>query len=156
MKLKINPIGQEPISLDDAKSYLQVDYFEDDKLISRLIHSARQYVETFCGISIIEKEIELIVTINSTPFLLPYGPIKEITLLEVDGQPVTNIVDEYVYDTGTMLEAKYTTGQYHLPEGLEQLIYDILKIYYDARGTAVKIPAMTSHALSIYSRNLFI
>jgi len=155
MKLKINPVGNEPISLEDAKAYLQVDYDEDDKVIIRMIKAARQYIETMCGISIIEKEIELSMENYSKPLLLPYGPVKSVESLTIDGEVVEDFEGEYI-ETGTAFEIEYTTGFDPLPEGLEQLIYDILKLYYDARGTAVEIPLMTRTMISTYSRNLFI
>jgi hypothetical protein len=158
MKLKISPVGEEPITLQQAKDWLQVDYDNDDGLISRLIRAARQYVETICGVSIIEKEIELQIQGYDTPYLLPYGPVKEITLLEIDGvDELANVFAmDYVNTAGTQLTAEYVAGYDELPEGLEQLIYDILKIYYDARSSAAPIPDMVKQGLQLYTRNLFL
>jgi len=45
----------EPISLEEAKQHLKIDINADDELISRLIVTARQHVETISGLVLIEQ-----------------------------------------------------------------------------------------------------
>jgi hypothetical protein len=155
MKLKINPTGNEPIVLEQAKDFLQVDGNHDDALINRLIRAARQAVETICGVSIIEKEIEVASQNFEAPWLLPYGPVKEITSADVDGNE-PEIEGDYVMTQGRKLEVSYIAGFDELPEGLEQAIYELLKLYYDSRGSQMQIPDTLYGALQKYSRNLAI
>jgi len=155
MKLIVNPTDSEPITLDTAKEYLQVDGNHDDPLLSRLIKASRQYIETVCGISIIEKQIELETHDFDSPYLLPYGPVKSATVLQVDGSDV-ELTGDYVHNSGSVLIAEYTTGYDTLPEDLETAIIEVLKIYYDARGTNTEIPVFLQHKLNLYSRNLYI
>jgi len=155
MKLKINPIGDEPIGLQDAKDFLQVDGEHHDKLITRLTKAARQTVETICGVSIVEKEIEVASENFETPWLLPYGPVKTITTATVDGVDA-EIDGDYLTTPGTRFEAEYIAGYDELPDGLEQAIYDLLRLYYDGRGMNVPIPETLYGLLQKYSRNLVI
>jgi len=156
MKLEIITTGTEPITIAQAKEYLQVDYDHDDSLIGRLIIAARQHVENLCGSSVVEKLIDLSVDGYSTPYLLPYGPVKEIHLIEVDDIDLTvlHMKADYIHIPGKKFRASYTVGYIEPPAGLVQIIYDILKIYYDARGTAVQIPPLTMQGLRLYTRNL--
>ncbi|TVR41892.1 MAG: hypothetical protein EA392_00915 [Cryomorphaceae bacterium] len=155
MKLKINTVGYEPISLTDAKEYLQVDGSHDDKLITRLITAARQMVETICGVSIVEKSIEVGSANFQTPWLLPYGPVKTMTSATVDGE-TAEIDGDYITTSGAILEAEYIAGFEELPAGLEQAMYELIKLYYDARGMQMQIPDTLYGALQKYSRNLVV
>lgn len=45
---RVSASGQEPLSIDDAKLWLRVDFPDDDPLIAGLCSAARQYAEKFC------------------------------------------------------------------------------------------------------------
>lgn len=72
----------EPVLLSEAKRWLKVTFSDDDTVITELITSARETIEEFCSISIVDKEIELIVDVDYAnnrsciEFELPYGPVK--------------------------------------------------------------------------------
>lgn len=157
MKLKITPTEPiiEPVTIQDAKDFLQIDFDTDDQLLYRLIRASRQYIETICGISLVEKEIELEIHGFSSPYMLPYGPVYEIELLEVDGNEV-ELVGDYVHARGSELHAKYTAAYLEIPEDLRISVLEVLKVYYDGRGANVEIPVFLQHKLNMYSRNLYI
>lgn len=157
MKLKVNPTGEELITLDAAKDFLQVekDASHDDYLIVRLCKAARQMVETVCAVSLMDKEIELATDMYEAPWLLPYGPVKEVIESDVDGvEP--DIEGDYVKTPGKRLEIKYRTGYNEVPGGLEQAVYDLLKLYYDARGQQIQLPDTLLGALQKYNRNILL
>lgn len=111
--------GTEPVSLADAKAQLRVDFTDDDSIISRMITAARQAIENFCHISIVQKTITL--TLEATEsarslfaqpyqarepfnsFELPYGPIKSVdivTSIDSDGVSVISLAlgkDYYLF-----------------------------------------------------------
>jgi hypothetical protein len=58
----------EPILLAAMKNFLRVDLPEDDDLISRLITSARELVETFTGRSLVNKTY--LMTLDSFPYFV--------------------------------------------------------------------------------------
>jgi hypothetical protein len=157
MKLRVNTVvpTTEPVTLEEAKEYLQVDFDTDDPLLDRLISASRQYIETVCGISLVEKEIELKVRGFDAPYLLPYGPVRSVEMLTIDRADAENEGD-YVYESGIELEAEYTAGYDMIPEDLRSAVLEVLKVYYDARGSAVELPVFLRHKLNMYSRNLFV
>lgn len=55
----ITPPNEEPITLDDMKSYLRVDDDNDNMLISSLITAAREYCEGFQNRAYFSQTIEL-------------------------------------------------------------------------------------------------
>jgi hypothetical protein len=149
--------GSEPITLTQAKEYLQVDINNDDALITRLITMARENVEKICGVSIVETAIELRESGYYTPYLLPYGPVLEVVNIEIDGQEVEDaVVDEYVIYSGNRLEVDYIAGWAEVPQGLLQAVYELMKLYYDHRGQYVEVPATLINTLQLYSRNLIL
>lgn len=52
------PPAAEPITLDDVKNHLKIDYTEDDSLIGVMIQAAREYVETYTGRVLLEQTIQ--------------------------------------------------------------------------------------------------
>lgn len=78
----------EPVSLDEAKQYLKIDTNAEDDLISRLIVTARQHVETLSDLILIEQIWR--VYFNNWPsnaqLTLPVMPISTITSLKTYNQ----------------------------------------------------------------------
>lgn len=70
----------EPVTLNDAKLHLRVDYDDDDALIAPMIKAARGYCETWTGRTFIEKALEL--SLDIFPFE---------NYVRLPGQPVTAI-----------------------------------------------------------------
>lgn len=89
-------VGQEPITLAEAKSHCYISHDEDDDYLANiLIPACRQAVENYCHISIVEKTVTATLEIqnnirlsspsyltdeadNDNIFELPYGPVKEL------------------------------------------------------------------------------
>lgn len=72
----ITPVSTEPISLSNAKTYLRVDFTEDDDVISGLITRARSYAETVTGRALATQQIQQIDTIARPDGGVLSGPIK--------------------------------------------------------------------------------
>lgn len=73
--------AEEPVTLAQAKLHCRVDTSDEDTLITALIVSARQLVESYCKRSLISQTRKL--TLNGFPgcdFIeLPYGPVASVT-----------------------------------------------------------------------------
>lgn len=78
----------EPISLDEAKNYLKIDFDTEDDLIAEMITSAREQAELFCNRSFVPKTIEFSTTDFEDAVLLPFPNHKEITSVSIDGESV--------------------------------------------------------------------
>lgn len=81
----------EPVSLTDAKTWLRVDYDDDNTLINNLLSSARVHIEKLTGCALVNKLLRANIELTgSEPMVwmvdLPYGPL--------------NCVDEVTYKNG--------------------------------------------------------
>lgn len=71
----------EPITLEEAKNYLRVDYPEDDALIEALITSARVRLEQYAGVAMTQRNLQ-VVAFMSEFIELPYVPIGVLLSVE--------------------------------------------------------------------------
>jgi uncharacterized phiE125 gp8 family phage protein len=71
----------EPITLEEAKNYLRVDYPEDDLLIEALITSARVRLEQYAGVAMTQRNLQ-VVAFMSEFIELPYVPIGVLLSVE--------------------------------------------------------------------------
>lgn len=111
----------EPISLDEAKNYLKIDFDTEDTLLAEMITSAREQAELFCNRSFVPKTIEFSTKDFEDPVLLPFPNHTKITSVVVDGEAV-----EYTSTGLTQLEIEVT------------VIGKELKVVYQAGGEITK------------------
>lgn len=80
MELKvITPPAAEPLTLAETRLHLRVDHTADDTLITALIATAREWVESYTGKSLVEQTRQI--TLSSWPYAplrLHGGPVQEI------------------------------------------------------------------------------
>lgn len=113
--------GSEPVTLAEVKAHLRVDFADDDTLLSSMITAARQIIEDYCHISLVQKTITLTLEASDKPkslfvqpwqvreqfnsFELPYGPVKSVssvTSIASDGTSVIScVLNSDYYLTGT-------------------------------------------------------
>lgn len=80
----------EPVTLDEVKLYMNVDYTEKDAIITSLITASRQLLEDKFDLGIIEKELQVIIDNSAGGFALPGYPIgDEISAVDRDDNEVT-------------------------------------------------------------------
>lgn len=56
----VSQIGVEPLSLDEAKLHLRVDFGDDDTLIMALIVAARQFAETITRRALVQQQWKIV------------------------------------------------------------------------------------------------
>ena len=89
----------EPISLNEAKDYLKVDYDTDNDLILDLIGAARRYVETLMGRAFITQTIEAVY--DCWDIVLPLANATSVTSVkyyDTDGVLQTLASGRYIAD----------------------------------------------------------
>ena len=83
----------EPLTLEDAKTYMKVDFTDDDALITDLLTVAREGLETYTGLSFVEKTATVQLINECGGIEIPYGPTPstiDVTLMtDIDG----NVLD---------------------------------------------------------------
>lgn len=72
----ITPVSVEPISLTDAKSYLRVDFPDEDVVIAPLITRAREYAEQITGRALATQTIQQLDAIERPEGGQLSGPIQ--------------------------------------------------------------------------------
>lgn len=90
----------EPISVEDAKTWLLVDYDDQDEVIASIIKAARLSIEKRCGISIAMKRYEMKVFGFSDRIELPNPPVisvESIKYIDEDGVEQTIDASDYVF-----------------------------------------------------------
>lgn len=141
---QIVPIGYgEPINLATAKAYLRIDNNASDSLLADiLIPAARQAIESFTGLSLIEKSVTVQFKNEAGLIELPYGPVNStIVFKDRDGNVLSNVRTigfefPLVEDLYSFLEAEYDAGYPNAdcPADLKVAILDQLAHMYANRG----------------------
>ena len=72
------PPGVEPLTLEEVKLFHRIDQDVEDAEITRLIKSARQWVEQWLGSSLITQTREINLRQYYEGIRLPYGPVQEV------------------------------------------------------------------------------
>lgn len=87
MKVTVDPIV-EPVSLQEAKDFMSVDYDEKDMIIQGLIIAARQLLEGKYDIGIAKKTIQAIVNNSCGGIEITGAPIGIVTGVNRDDEAV--------------------------------------------------------------------
>lgn len=157
--------GAEPIDVAFAKNYLRQDHALDDEIITLAISAAREVIEKYCGVSIVDKTLKVqffdfeeydlgedgYITLN-----LPQGPIKTVESMEtVNSQGTATAYTNYTvfglknkrvtFEPQYTLDSsgfgvynlQYTTGFTDVPKGLKIMVAKLLAHNYEVRGVAV-------------------
>lgn len=133
IKTDITPVT-EPVELDEVKTFLSIDLDteEHDSLLTSLITTARQAVETYTGLSLVDSSVVAQFDNIYDNVELPYGPVKSLTsVVDYDGDAVTdykttglfNGFVKLAYVSETPVDAAYLTGYVGaIPEALKTAI----------------------------------
>ena len=80
---QVSESGSEPITTAEAKTYLEVDFTDDDTLIASLITTAREYIESYCNVSLTAKTIKVIGS-GKVEVDLPFYPVDSSSIAVTD------------------------------------------------------------------------
>lgn len=173
-------LGSEPITGTELKNYLRLEGFTDsdestseslsdfdfdDTLITDIITAARQTLEKACGISLVTKTIEAVITNLAGRIELPYGPVNTISsLLDSDGATIeeddyTVVGNQWKYLVSPCYEdmtITYTAGYSSLPKALKLDVLRLAAYMFIHRGDDSSIAAFTSQLAKKYSRNTWL
>jgi hypothetical protein len=147
----IEYLGQEPVSLAEAKEYLRAYHTGDDTYIGSLIGMVRSHCERWMGVSLMEKKIHTRVINANKNFELTYWPVDEI--LEATPEGITHTDGVLNNATGENIDITYTTGVEFLPE-IKQAILNLISHWYNNRDMA-ETPQAVADILNANKRNLW-
>jgi len=146
MQIKFGTVSVEPVLLAEAKTYLKVDYSDEDTMIQMLISGVREQVELFTGLSIAARTIEYFDDEIADEIILPYPEHASITELKINGEvstayKKTGLSQFIVYPESTYLTGENESGIYikyvtsgTCPAGLKLELLKIIDEKYRNRG----------------------
>jgi len=152
----------EPLTVQEVKDYLRLegfiddseslssDFTDDDTLIGELITSARVRLEDYTGLSFIPKTMEIEFTNLAGNFVIPFGPVTEITTLTYSDEDLTAITEYTTTNNLSKLKTPlyknmimtYEAGYATLPKGLKLAMLKQIAWDYTNRGDERKDLAM--------------
>lgn len=97
---KVVGVSADPVSLEEAKTHLEVIGTSKDAFITALISSATKICEAYAGLSFATQERKMVM--DRFPcgcITIPYGPVQSIdlfTYVATDGSTIT-LTDEVTY-----------------------------------------------------------
>jgi uncharacterized phiE125 gp8 family phage protein len=137
-ELKIVAPPAVELSLSTVKSYLRVDFSDDDTLITTLIQSARERAEQYCNRSFITQTIEVYYDKIERTFILPRAPIQSVSTVKLiylnEVSTLTQNADYYVMGNQDQW-ITITATTYNLPPGFSPGD-DISRYHLDVTYTA--------------------
>lgn len=174
----ITDVEQEPVTLDEVKSFLRIDldYVSEDFKLLMFVSGAREKLEKYLNLSLAPKTLkwQWIGSLSD----IPYGPVVDITSLTEQGDeteveydlfgldfPAIGLKDNYNYiiypvgydSCGKLYNLTYEAGYDTLPNGLKMAL--LMQIDYDYKNQGLPLTELSPNAMkqaAIYSRNLAI
>lgn len=139
----------EPVLLADAKAWIQVDYTDNDALITSMIKGARQAIEQYTNLALVPKDVTLDVCLTCEGTVrLPYAlSVDAVDVLDMDVEGFLDEDDDYTIRGNTVkinragnFEISYSVSN-TIPEALKEAIKCEVANRYEHRGD-------TEHQLS--------
>lgn len=146
MQIKETVTGSEPLTASEVKSYLKIDFNNDDTLITSLITGVRENIELFTGLALVQKTIQYFDENIEKEIKLPYPEHLEIVQVKINNEISTSYIktglNQFIIkpqtisinsanDYGILIEYK-TTG--HCQQGIKNEMLKALDEKYRNRG----------------------
>lgn len=171
----------EPVTVQEVKNYLRLEGFVDinespadsisdsefdydDSLIGDFIKAGRELFEQKCGLSLVPKTIQAMITNMCGEQEILYGPVRTISeLLDSDGNAITTFTTSGVQwkrlmtprykDMKITYEAGYTT----IPAPIKiDLLRTIAFMYINRGDMDAQVDEFTGRLAGKYSRNSYL
>lgn len=131
----------EPLTLDEVKAHIRVDFTDDDDYITMLIKTARATIEEYTGLSLVDKAITLYCNNTEGGFTLLYGPVIDTpTVTDADGVLVTDATfsgisfKKLLAPCYSEVRLEYNVGFTLVPADLKMAILHEVAYLYEHRG----------------------
>lgn len=133
ISIRKTPTGNtEPVELDMLKKHLQIDFPDHDELIELILVAAREEVEQYTGLSLVESNITVRWE-TLTYGALPFGPVKSITS-DISNYKRTGLDYPIITaDSYSPVEISYVAGMDPVPINLQLAIYKLATDHFTQR-----------------------
>ena len=149
MQIKYSNIGDEPVTIAEAKSYLKVDFPDEDTLLTSLITGVREKIEEFTGLALVVKTIEYFNDVIYDEIELPYPEHDAVVEFKLNNEvstaySKTGLTQFIIKPNSTTINVngstdnqgvyvKYTTTG-SCPQGIKDEILRLIAEKYRKRG----------------------
>jgi len=140
LSVKKEETGSEPITLEMLQEHLSIDFDDHATLLNVFIPAAREQVEKYTGLSLIDSDITARWE-SLTEKELPYGPVKEIvSVQDKDDEDITSHTVEGIdflsitANSETPVVVKYKTGYDVVPFSLQLAIIKLASDHFENRN----------------------
>lgn len=142
--------GTEPVTLADVKAQARIETDDEDALLNSYITAARQMIEGYLNVSLVERVVTANLLNELGDIYLPYGPIGEITSFVQDHAPEDKI-DADIYKLrgqqfkristafDDSITVTYTVGYATVPQYLKVAVLQQVAFMYENRGDVEKV-----------------
>jgi len=164
----VNTVGDELVTLEEAKNYCRIDTSADDTLIELLIASARQQIESYLSRDIVAKDRSLFLDYTDGNIYLPWGPIDIVTAVYIDSAMTTDFTTIGIKEINVLLgsgpaklvQVLYTTLGMN-DAAIKQAMLQLISTLYENRadfktGTIVSTIDTTTKVILAGFKNVFI
>ena len=150
--------GVEPLTLDEVKSWLRVEYSADDALLLTVITEVRGLAEEWLNRSLVDSSIVAEGDARESLFL-PYGPDFQINyLVDEAGDPIQYTVEvgDIWFPIPTNFTLAYDTTA-SVPPGLKLVLMQLVAFVYENRGDEIELEKLVSRNknLQVYRTKTF-
>jgi len=126
----------EPVTIEDLKLHLAIDSNDHDDLLNKLLADAREQVELYTGLSLIESNIKARWE-ELTTCELPYGPVISIGTVTGAEYTLEGFTGSFVSikaDSSSPVVVEYVAGyENEIPAGLQLAIMKLASDNFSER-----------------------
>jgi len=141
-QIKINStLGNELITVQEAKDYIRVDTSADDNIISAMIVQSRIWAENFISKDIVPKNRTYYLRYVDDRFDLPFAPVDSVSTITIDGTATTDYelygVDDSIVALNSLpskeIKVTYITSGIN-NNLIKQAMLQLVSTFYDNRS----------------------
>lgn len=127
----------EPVTLDEAKAWVGVDFADHDDLLTSMITGSRQDVEQLLNGKLVAASIVAYANTTRSENLYQFPWALKYSHVDIDSVIVYGLVDGETDETLTINDDYYLNGSLKLTAGSFKLIYDIVPVVPQALKEAI-------------------
>lgn len=133
----------EPVTAAEAKTWMRVDYSDDDTLITGMIKSARQSIEQFTNLAFVDKSVVMdVLTTSGNDLIRLYGVdgAESLEVTDIDSEEVIDSEDYKIRGASVKISRSgyfsiaYDIDASPVPEALKEAIKMEVAERYANRG----------------------
>jgi len=161
-----DPTSAEPVTLQELKDQLKIDFDTDNTLLTLLVSAARDRIERWAGVSLVHRSVNNIVKLDGCNlYELPYGPVSDsnsvtVTFLSLSGGSMMSLGPTwFIGEDGEFMQIKppdaamyaitYNAGYDVVPAALKTAVLHQAAYMYEHRGDESGIDGLSPTAMML-------